>query len=180
MNDDADWITYRDQICYPVERYLLGYSVQNKERLISAILRNAFTNEPTDFVDRLREISMDKSLETIGDFVLDYAIIDTFPKKEHSSPKEIDDLRTFYSNNPTLQRFSKNCIHLQNFILWGPDERRREIWDQPETIVLADHFEMLIGVVYLEKGIEGVKEFLSKHHFVESIDNFNKTKNRGK
>lgn len=174
MNDEADWITYRDQICYPVERYLLGYSVQNKERLISAILRNAFTNEPTDFKDRLKEISMYKSLETIGDFVLDYAIIDTFPEKEYSSPKEIDDLRTFYSNNDTLQRFSKNCIRLQNFILWGPDERSRLIWNQPKTLILADHFEMLIGVIYREKGVEGVKEFLNKHNFFKSIDNFEK------
>jgi len=180
MNDEAGWIKYREQICYPVERYLLGYSVQNKERLISAILRNAFTNEPTDFIDRLKEISMYKSLETIGDFVLDYAIIDTFPEKEYSSPKEIDDLRTFYSKNDTLQRFSKNCIHLQNFILWGPDERSRLVWNQPKTTLLADHFEMLIGVIYREKGAGGVKEFLNKHSFFEKIDNFDKIQNPGK
>ena len=133
MEDDAEWITYRDQICYPVEKYLLGYSVRDKERLISAIIRDAFTNEPVDFEKQLKKIPMEKSLETIGDFVLDYAIVEQFPKKEHSTPKEINDLREFYSNNQTLQRFSKNCILLQNFILWGPDERRRMIWDQPIT-----------------------------------------------
>jgi len=181
MNDEADWIKYRDQICYPIEKYLLGYSVQNKERLISAILRNAFTNEPIDFIDRLKEISMDKSLETIGDFVLDYAIIENFPKKERSKPKDVDDYRQFYGNNLTLFQFSMNCIHLEKFVLWGSDEDKNRIWDQPMTThkkILADHFEMLVGVVYLEKGIDGVKEFLGKHNFFESIDKFDKIQNR--
>ncbi|HVP96749.1 ribonuclease III domain-containing protein [Methanoregula sp.] len=170
MEDDAEWITYRDQICYPVEKYLLGYPVRDKERLISAIISNAFTNEPVDFEKQLKKIPMDESLETIGDFVLDFAIIENFPKKEHSTPKEINDLREFYSNNQTLQRFSKNCIHLQNFILWGSDQRTNQIWNQPTTEILADRFEMLIAVIYLERGIEGVKEFLKKHNFFDEID----------
>jgi dsRNA-specific ribonuclease len=178
MEDTTNWDNYRNRICYPVEKYLLGYFVRDKERLISAIISNAFLNEKIEF-EQLKKIPMDKSLETIGDFVLDYAIIDNFPKKGNSTPKEIDDLRTFYSNNGTLHRFSKNCIHLQNFILWGPDEEKKLIWDNPPTTeILADRFEMLIAVIYLENGIEGVQGFLKKHNFFERIDNFTKSPNR--
>ena len=173
MDDTADWSIYRDEICYPVERYLLGFAVRNKERLISAIISNAFLNVLVDF-EQLRKIPVDKSLETIGDFVLDYAIIENFPKKESTSPKEINDFREFYGKNETLHRFAKNCIHLQNFILWGPDEREKEIWNQPTTEILADRFEMLIAVIYLEKGIDAVKEFLQKHTFFKEIDKMNK------
>jgi len=173
MDDTADWIRYRDEICYPVERYLLGFAVRNKERLISAIISNAFLNVSVDF-EQLRKIPVDKSLETIGDFVLDYAIIENFPKKQSTSPREINDFREFYGKNETLHRFAKNCIHLQNFILWGPDEREKEIWNQPTTELLADRFEMLIAVMYLEKGIDAVKEFLQKHRFFEEIDKMNK------
>jgi len=173
MDDIADWITYRDEICYPVERYLFGFAVRNKERLISAIISNAFLNVLVDF-EQLRKIPVDKSLETIGDFVLDYAIIENFPKKESTSPREINDFREFYGKNETLHRFAKNCIHLQNFILWGPDEREKEIWNQPTTVILADRFEMLIAVIYLEKGIDAVKEFLQKHRFFKEIDKMNK------
>ena len=173
MDDIADWITYRDEICYPVERYLFGFAVRNKERLISAIISNAFLNVLVDF-EQLRKIPVDKSLETIGDFVLDYAIIENFPKKESTTPREINDFREFYGKNETLHRFAKNCIHLQNFILWGPDEREKEIWNQPTTVILADRFEMLIAVIYLEKGIDAVKEFLQKHRFFEEIDKMKK------
>ena len=95
MEDTTAWIDYRDKICYPVEKYLLGYSVRNKERLISAIISNALLNEPVEF-DELKNIPADKSLETIGDYVLDYAIIENFPKKESATPKEINDFREFY------------------------------------------------------------------------------------
>jgi len=173
MDDIADWIKYRDEICYPVERYLFGFAVRNKERLISAIISNAFLNVVVDF-EQLRKIPVDKSLETIGDFVLDYAIIENFPKKESTTPREINDFREFYGKNETLHRFAKNCIHLQNFILWGPDEREKEIWNQPTTVILADRFEMLIAVIYLEKGIDAVKEFLQKHRFFEEIDKMKK------
>jgi dsRNA-specific ribonuclease len=169
MEDTPEWISYRDRICYPVERYLLGYAVRDKERLISAIISNALRNEGVEF-DQLKKIPTDTSLETIGDFVLDYVIIENFATKDQHTAKEIDDFRQLYGTNETLQLFSKNCIHLQNFILWGPDERKQQKWDQPTTVILANRFEMLIAVIYLEKGIDAVKEFLKKHNFFEEID----------
>ena len=161
--------TYLDKICYPVERYLLGFAVQNKERLVSAIISNALINEPAGF-EELCRIHVDKSLETIGDFILDFVIIDNFATKEQYTAEQIDDFRQFYGSNESLQYFAKNCIHLQNFILWGPDERKQQKWDQPTTVMLADRFEMLVAVIYLEKGIDGVRGFLRKHRFFEEID----------
>jgi dsRNA-specific ribonuclease len=168
MADTHEWIHYREKICWPVEKYLFGYTVRNKERLISAIISNAFLNEKIDF-EQLRKIPEDKSLETIGDYVMDYVIIENFPEKEGSTPKKINDYREFYGENKTLQWFSKNCIHLQEFILWGPDERKKRKWNHSSTKILADRFEMLIGVIYLEKGIDGVKDFLKKTKFFEEI-----------
>ncbi len=173
MENTIEWINYRDKICYPVEKYLLGYSVQNKERLITAIISNAFINEKVEFA-QLKKIPVDTSLETMGDFVLDFVIFDHFALRDHYTSKEIDDFRQFYGGNKTLHWFSKKCLHLQNFILWGPDERNQKKWDQPTTDILADRFEMLIGVIYLEKGTEAVKEFLKKHKFFPETDKIKK------
>lgn len=169
MEEPPEWIQYRDQVCYPVEKYLLGFPVQDKERLISAIISNAFTNEKVDF-EQIRKIKVDESLETIGDNVLDFAIIENFSKTEKTTPKEVNDYREFYGNNEILHKFSKECIHLQNYILWGPDERDKTIWNQPKTEILANRFEMLIAVIYLENGIDAVKEFLKRHCFFEKIE----------
>jgi len=169
MEDTEDANKYLEKICYPVERYLFGYAVRNKERLISAIMSNALINQPVGF-ELLKKIPPDKSLETIGDFVLDFTIIDNFATKDQYTAQEIDDLRQLFGSNEKLQYFARNCIHLQNYILWGPDERKQKKWDQPTTVILADRFEMLIAVIYLEKGVEAVKEFLKKHHFFDEID----------
>jgi dsRNA-specific ribonuclease len=169
METAADSKTYLEMICYPAEKYLIGYAVRDKERLISAILSNALLNEPVGF-EQLRKIQVDKSLETIGDCVLDFVIIDNFATKERYFSQDIDDFRQWYGNNENLQYFAKNCIHLYTYILWGPDERKQHIWDQPTTVILADRLEMLIGVLYLENGIGAVKEFLQKHHFFEELD----------
>jgi ribonuclease-3 len=162
MENSDKWAGSLHEICYKVEKYLLGYPVLDKERLAGAIISNAFFNETPDF-GRLKKDPADKSLATIGDNVLDFAILEHFPRKDDTSSQEINAYRERYGNNAALHEFSRNHLHIQNFILWGPDEQKRQVWDQGEN--LADRFEMLIGVIYLEKGIGAVKEFLDKHNF---------------
>jgi len=164
MEDAEDSIDYLEKICYPVERDLLGYPVRNKERLISAIISNALINEHVGF-EQLKKIPVDKSLETIGDFILDFVIIDHFATKDRYTAQQIDDFRQWFGKNENLHFFAKNSIQLQNYIIRGPDERKQQKWDHPTTVILADRFEMLIAVIYLEKGIDAVKEFLEKHKF---------------
>ena len=166
--EDTEWIAYRDEICKPVEKDLLGFEVRNKERLIRALISNAFTNEKVKF-EQLKKIPADKSLETIGDFVLDYAIVENFPIKESTNPKDVNDFREFHGNNKALHRFSKNHLYLHDYILWGPDEKKRQRWNHQTTVLLADRFEMLIAVIYLEKGIDAVKDFLNKHSFFQEV-----------
>jgi ribonuclease-3 len=173
MEETAGWTDYRNKVCYPVEKYLIGFAVRDKERLISAIISNALLNEKVEF-EEMRKIPADSSLETIGDFVLDFAVIDHFAATGRYTAKEIDDLRQLYGNNENLQLFSKNCLRLQNFILWGQDERRLEKWDQPTTKILANRFEMLVAVIYLEGGIDAVREFLRKNDFFGEIDKIKK------
>jgi ribonuclease-3 len=169
MAETIDLDRYLSTICYPIERYLLGYPVRDKKRLISAIISNALLNEPVGF-EQLSTIPVDKSLETIGDFILDFVIIDHFANNDRYTAQQIDDFRQWYGKNENLQYFARYAIHLHRYILWGPDERKQQKWDQPTTVILADRFEMLIAVIYLEKGIDAVKEFLKKHRFFEEID----------
>jgi dsRNA-specific ribonuclease len=172
MEHSDKWAGSLREICYPVERYLLGYPVRDKERLAGAIISNAFLNETPDF-ERLKNDSADKSLATIGDYVLDFAILEHFPRKDRTTSQEINAYRERYGNNAALHDFSRTHLQLQNFILWGPDEKTRQVWDQ--GLVLADRFEMLIGVIYLEKDIGAVRTFLDKHNFFPAIDTFGKT-----
>lgn len=170
MDDMRDWTDYRDRICYPAETFLLKFPFKDKERLISAIISNAFLNEDAPF-EQLRALHEEHSLATLGDYVLDYAIIANFPTNDIATPQKINDFRERYGNNTTLHRYARDCLHLQEYILWGPDQRTKKIWNQDSTCMLADRLEMLIGAIYLEKGLNGVLEFLATHRFFERIDN---------
>ena len=110
MADATDPDTYLDTICYPVERYLLGFAQQ------------------------------------------------------------IDDFCQWYGKKENLRYFAKTGFQLPKYILWGPGERKQQKWDQLATTILADRFGMLVAVLYLEKGIDAVMEFLHKHHFFKEID----------
>jgi dsRNA-specific ribonuclease len=169
LPEPGTWEQYRDILCKPVEEKLLGFAVRDKERLISAIISNARLNEGVPFPE-LKEIGMDTSLETEGDFILDFAIFDNFALKGKYTAKEIDDFRQFYGGNEALHVYAKEQLRLQEVILWGPDEETRQVWDQPSTTLLADRLEMLIAIVYLEKGIDGVKRFLETRRFFEEMD----------
>jgi hypothetical protein len=79
-------VDYREKIWYPVEWDLPGYPVRNKEHLVSAI-SNALVNEHAGF-EQLKKIPVDKSLETIGDFILDVVIIDNFAPKEQYTVRQ--------------------------------------------------------------------------------------------
>ena len=173
MPEPGTWEQYRDALCRPVEDTLLGFEVRDKERLISAIISNARLNEGVPFPE-LKEIHLDPSLETMGDFILDFAIFDNFALRGKYTAKEVDDFRQFYGGNEALHVYAKECIRLQEFILWGPDEKTRVVWDQPATTLLADRFEMVIAIIYLEKGIDGVKAFLNRTLFFEEMDKIRK------
>ncbi len=161
--------TYLDTICYPVDRYLPGFAFRGEECLISALITDALLNEPVGF-ERIRTLPVDKSLVTIGDFILDFVIIDNFATKERYTAQQIDDFCQWYGKKENLRYFAKTGFQLPKYILWGPGERKQQKWDQLATTILADRFGMLVAVLYLEKGIDAVMEFLHKHHFFKEID----------
>jgi dsRNA-specific ribonuclease len=112
----------------------------------------------------------DKSLETIGDFFLDWVIIDKFATQERYTAQQTDDFCQWYGKNENLRYFAGNGIQVPRYILRGQDERKQQKWNQPATTLLADRFGMLVAAIYLENGIDAVKEFLKKHHFFKEID----------
>ena len=115
----SDWKNYKKNICERIEEKVLGFSINDKKILISAILSEAYLNEKNDYNEQLKKIGVDKSLETIGDYVLDFVIvIDHFAKNSQYTPKQLDDFRQWYGKNSNLHKFSKETLHLQDFILW--------------------------------------------------------------
>jgi len=176
MSDD--WKEILEKNCTDIEHDILGFTFNDRNLLMRALLRKAAYKDQ-NFPVGLKENRFQNGLDTFGDKFLDFAIFDHFIDNflsGNTSEKMINGHREWYSQNVILQKFSLNCITLQNYVVWGIDEFDKKIWDQPSTKILADCFEALVGAIYKDQGMEGVKKMLEKIDFFEKIDElrFNK------
>ena len=176
MSDD--WKEILEKNCTGIEHDILGFTFDDRNLLMRALLRKAAYKDQ-NFPVELKENRFQNGLDTFGDKFLDFAIFDHFIDNflsGNTSEKMINGHREWYSQNVILQEFSLNCITLQNYVVWGIDEFDKKIWDQPSTKILADCFEALVGAIYKDRGMEGVKKMLEKIDFFEKIDElrFNK------
>ena len=76
----------------------------------------------------------DKSLETIGDFFLDWVIIDKFATQERYTAQQTDEFCQWYGKNENLRYFAGNGIQVPRYILRGQDERKQQKWDRRQQL----------------------------------------------
>jgi ribonuclease-3 len=166
----SSWEQFVTETCSRVEKELLGDEpFKNKEILIRALTRSAALNEAVEH-EELKAIGHQRSLATLGDSILDYAIIEKFAKKHHGNPGEINALRERYGKNTAIHAFAKEQIKLQDYVIWGPNERATKRWEEERTDLLADCFEALVGAIYLDQGIKAVTKFLKEIDYFDRID----------
>lgn len=166
------WKEILENNCANIEKDILGFSFKDRTLLMRALLRKAAFKDQ-NFPEELRIYGFQNGLDTFGDKFLDFAIFDHFLEKfliNTVSEKMVNGHREWYSQNIILQEFSLKCIQLQNYVVWGTDEFDKKIWDQQRTKILADCFEALVGAIYTDQGMNGVKKMLERNSFFERID----------
>jgi len=167
------WKEILEKNCTGIEQDILGFTFEDRNLLMRALLRKAAFKDQ-NFPVELRKYGFQNGLDTFGDKFLDFAIfdhfIDNFLTSDSISEKMVNGHREWYSQNVILQEFSLNCISLQNYVVWGIDESDKKIWDQLTTKILADCFEALVGAIYKDQGMKGVKKMLEHIDFFERID----------
>jgi dsRNA-specific ribonuclease len=172
-----DWNLIIVERCNAIEREILHFAFINRGLLVRALLRKAAYNHQ-DFPPDHRVNGFQAGLDTFGDMVLDFAIFDHFSdiflRYENIDKDQIkgsiNGYREWYSKNDVLEDFSLHCIGLHKYLIWGTDEFNKRIWDQATTKILADSFEGLVGAVYKDRGLSGVKTLLENIEYYEKID----------
>jgi dsRNA-specific ribonuclease len=171
------WKAIIDEKCSTIESEILGFSFHDRSLLVRALLRKSAYNHE-DFPPDCRINGFQKGLDTFGDMVLDFAIFDHFSDiflhyenmNKDLLRGSINGYREWYSKNDVLEDFSLHCIALHKYMIWGTDEFDKKIWDQATTKILADSFEALVGAVYKDQGLDGVKNLLINIGYYEKID----------
>ena len=118
----------------------------------SPLLEIALTH--TSYANEHNAISYER-LEFLGDAVLELVSSDYIYKTKKLTEGEMSKKRSLYVCENALYEYAKE-LDLASYIKVG-----NSITIANKTVV-ADVFEALIGAIYLEKGLETVKDFFNK------------------
>ena len=127
----------------------LGYKFENKNLITEALTHKSYTR---DFNN--------ERLEFLGDAVLDLIVGEfLFEKFKDSEEGTLSKLRAALVNENSFTNLA-NEIKLGNFIYISPAEEHNN--GRNKSSILSNAFEAVMGAIYLEAGLEKVKEISLK------------------
>lgn len=133
----------------------VGYRFADTEKLTLALTHSSYSNEM-----KSRDIIMEcnERLEFLGDSVLSYITSGYLYSEFPDLPEgDLSRIRAGAVCEKTLYRLA-DAIGLGNYLMLGHGEEHTNGRKRPS--ILADAFEALLAAIYLDGGIEPVKEFL--------------------
>ena len=137
----------------------LNYFFKNPKLLEEALTHKSFTKEYNN-----------ERLEFLGDAVLDLIVgeylFETFPKTAEGN---LSKLRASLVNEKGFEKLAK-LINLGKFIRISTAEENND--GRNKASILANGFEAVMGAIYLESGLEKVREIVLKllHKAYPKID----------
>ena len=134
----------------------IGFSFKNQDLLKQAFIHRSYLNE-----FKKRENESNERLEFLGDAVLSFVVsswlFEDFPAYPEGK------LTSLRSNMVNTEALAKIAIKLKigDFLLLSRGEK--EAQGQNNPTLLANALEAVIGALFLDQGLEAVKNFIGKN-----------------
>lgn len=129
------------------------------------LLKQAFTHRSYINENKGTGLNHNERLEFLGDAVLELVITEflfnEFPEKQEG---ELTSLRAALVNTVTISKIAGD-IGMNDFLLLSKGESRDV--GRARQVILANTFEAFIGSLYLDRGYESAKKFISDNLFAE-------------
>lgn len=137
----------------------LGIVFQNKDLLLEAITHRSYLNENPNW-----ETPHNERMEFLGDAVLELVVTEYLFNNYPNPEGELTNWRAALVNASMLSRISAK-FNLDDHILLSRGESKD--LGRARQYILANAMEAILGAIYLDKGYETVKQFISAHVLVE-------------
>ncbi len=124
-----------------------GIEFEGEGLINKALTHTSYANE--------NDVESYERLEFLGDAVLELVSSDYFYRKTHLPEGEMSRLRSLYVCENALFEYASK-INLREYIKLGNGIK------EANKTVIADVFEAVIGVIFLEQGINKVRELFNK------------------
>jgi len=168
----AEWEEQRNELCLKIEDAFHLPKFKNRDYPIIALTSNDRISKDTKFNKEMKPDGK-KDLAAIGDTVIDFLIVEYFlDEKSQISAKELNSLREKYGNNKILHMISKTPdVNLKNYIIRTNNDRCVETG----KICLAVYFEALVGIIFIDLGINEARKFLKTISFFDNVEKINES-----
>jgi ribonuclease-3 len=147
----------------------ITYNFTNKKILLKALTHSSYANE---MKHKIPELECNERMEFLGDSILSLVVTDFLYKYHPDMPEgDLSRIRAATVCEKTLGSFAKK-INLGAFLFLSNGENATD--GRNRVSILADAFEALLAAIYLDGGLENVKNFLLPlvteviHEIVES------------
>ncbi len=132
---------------------IIGYQFTNQDYLKIALTHSSYANE-----NKSKHIPFNERLEFLGDSVLSLVVsrylFENFPKLPEG---KLTKIRAAVVCERALWECAVN-IELGKYMIFGKGEER--MGGRTRMSILADAFEALIAAIYLDSGLETVREWV--------------------
>jgi len=146
----------------------LGISFKNKDLLTEALTHRSYLNEFPRW-----HLPHNERLEYLGDAVLELLVseelFERFPKEPEG---RLTVLRAALVNYQILAKVAES-LELDRFILMSRGERKDT--GKAREVILANAIEAVIGAMYMDQGLEKLRQFVGKY-VMNNLDGVLKTK----
>ena len=141
----------------------IGFSFKNKDLLTNALVHRSYHNEHRGFT-----LPSNEKLEFLGDSVLSLITsLHLYTQYPEYQEGDYTDMKASIVNTFQLYEAAKK-INLGSYLYLSKGEQDNNGRDN--TSILADAFEAVIGVIYIEFGFDAAYSFVKKFLFEDTLD----------
>ena len=133
----------------------LGIYFDNKALLMQAFIHRSYLNEHSD-----TGLEHNERLEFLGDAVLELIVTEYLYNKYDNPEGELTSWRAALVNSKMLSKIASD-LNFNEYILLSKGEAKDT--GRARQYILANAVESIIGAIYLDKGFETAKEFITKN-----------------
>ena len=133
----------------------LGIYFENKGLLMQAFIHRSYLNEHSD-----TGLDHNERLEVLGDAVLELIVTEYLYNKYDNPEGDLTSWRAALVNSKMLSKIASD-LNFNEYILLSKGEAKDT--GRARQYILANAVESIIGAIYLDKGFETAKEFITKN-----------------
>lgn len=134
----------------------IGVTFNNRDLLEQALVHRSFLNEHRTF-----RLGHNERLEFLGDAVLELVVTEYLYGHYENPEGELTNWRAALVNSLMLAQYAKD-LELEQFLYLSRGESA-DADKKSRTYILADAFEAVIGALYLDKGFEAARGFITRY-----------------